>query len=110
MNTNVVFMSEKFYFENIHDNQNFPKEIGIENINLVLYLQKPNFIKFTKVGDYGGKKLTDEVTLSIGKNTFWGVNELKLDTVSDIDGHVIKTDRATYQVRGEKLSGTSLED
>jgi len=45
MNTNVVFMSEKFYFENNYDNQNFPKEIGIENINLVLYLQKPNFIR-----------------------------------------------------------------
>ena len=45
MNTNVVFMSEKFYFQNNCDNQNFIKEIGVENINLVLYLQRPKFIR-----------------------------------------------------------------
>ena len=36
MNTNVVFMSEKFYFQNNCDNQNFIKEIGVKNINLIL--------------------------------------------------------------------------
>lgn len=67
---------------------------------------KGTFIKFTKVGNYNGKRLTDEVTLNLEKDTFWGVNDLKLETLSDVDGHVIKTDKASYQVKGEKLSGT----
>ncbi|MBR1754683.1 hypothetical protein IJ732_07600 [bacterium] len=71
---------------------------------------KSDFIKFTKVGNYHGKILTDEVTLKLGKDSFGGVNDLKLETISDVDGHVIRTDRASYQVRGEKLSGTSIGD
>ena len=71
---------------------------------------KGTFIKFTKVGNYNGKRLTDEVTLNLEKDTFWGVNDLKLETLSDVDGHVIKTDKASYQVKGEKLSGTSIGD
>lgn len=98
---------------------------NISRINDVIKLENPfsgasqtvivkdinnNFIKFTKIGNYSGKKLTDEVTLTLEKEIFYGVNELRLDTISDIDGHVIKTDWATYKIRGEKLSGTSLED
>ncbi len=71
---------------------------------------KSDFIKFTKVGNYHGKILTDEVTLKLGKDSFGGVNDLKLETISDVDGHVIRTDRASYQVKGEKLSGTSIGD
>lgn len=71
---------------------------------------KSDFIKFTKTGNYSGKTLTDEVTLNLGKETFWGVNEIKLDTSSDIDGHLIRTDYATYQLKGEKISGTSLDN
>ena len=69
---------------------------------------KSNFIKFVKVGNYSGKRLTDEVTINLGKDSFWGVNQLKLETVSDIDGHIMKTDFATYNIKGEKLSGTSI--
>lgn len=69
---------------------------------------KTNYIKFRKVGDYDNKKLTDTVTLTLGKDTFWGINEIKLDTISSIDGHVMKTEKATYQIKGEKLSGTSI--
>lgn len=71
---------------------------------------KTDFIKFTKVGNYQGKTLTDEVTIKLGKDSFWGENDLKLETLSDIDGHVMKTDRASYQIKGEKLSGTSIGD
>ena len=39
------FLASKFYFQNNCDNQNFIKEIGVENINLVLYLQRPKFIR-----------------------------------------------------------------
>ncbi|MBQ9688159.1 hypothetical protein IJV79_00825 [bacterium] len=66
------------------------------------------FIKFTKVGNYDGRRLTDEVTINIDDDVFRGVNELKLETISGIDGHVMKTDYATYHIKGEKLSGTSM--
>jgi hypothetical protein len=67
-----------------------------------------NFIKFTKVGNYYGKQLTDVVSLNLEKDTFWGVNEIKLETISDIDGSVLKTDYALYDIKGEKISGTSF--
>lgn len=65
-------------------------------------------IKFKKIGDYDNKKLTDMVELTLGKETFTGINKLKLDTISDIDGHVIKSETATYQLSGEKISGTNV--
>lgn len=66
-------------------------------------------IKFKKIGDYEkGKKLTDIVELTLGKETFTGINKLKLDTISDSDGHVIKCDKATYKLSGEKISGTNV--
>ena len=66
------------------------------------------FIKFTKIGNYNGATLTDEVTITLDKDSFVGVNEIKLDKVSDIDGHVMKTERAVYNIKGEKVSGTSV--
>lgn len=67
------------------------------------------FIKFKKIGDYdNSKKLTDIVELTLGKETFSGINKLKLDTISDIDSHVIKSDKATYRLSGEKISGTNV--
>lgn len=66
-------------------------------------------IKFKKVGDYESKKLTDTVQLTLGKNTFKGVNNLKLDTISEIDGHVLKTEWATYDLSGEKISGEAIK-
>ena len=66
-------------------------------------------IRFSKVGDFDGNKLTDTVELTLGKESFTGKNYLKLDTISATDGHVIKSDKATYQLRGEKLSGASIK-
>lgn len=66
-------------------------------------------IKFKKIGDYDGKKLTDTVQLTLGKDTFKGVNNLKLDTVSEIDRHVLKTEWATYNLTGEKISGEAIK-
>ena len=45
MDLNAVFISEKFYLENKSINQNYIQEIGVDNINLVLYFQKPNFLR-----------------------------------------------------------------
>lgn len=66
-------------------------------------------IKFKKVGDYDRKKLTDIVKLNLGKETFTGVNNLKLETISEVDGHVVKTEWATYKLTGEKISGASIK-
>lgn len=66
-------------------------------------------IKFKKIGDYDSKKLTDTVQLNLNKETFTGVNYLKLDTISEVDGHVIKSGNATYRLTGEKISGETIK-
>lgn len=66
-------------------------------------------VKFKKIGDYDNKKLTDTVQLTLGKETFTGVNTIKMDTVSQVDGHVLKTETATYKLKGEKISGSSIK-
>ncbi len=65
-------------------------------------------IKFTKVGNYDNQKLTDTVEISLKGDTFSGINTLTLVTYSDIDNSVIKTKQAVYQLRGEKISGSSI--
>lgn len=67
------------------------------------------FIKFRKIGDYGGKRLTDTVRMNLGKDSFTGLNDLKLDTISEIDGRVMKTEWASYSLKGEKISGDSVK-
>lgn len=66
-------------------------------------------IKFKKVGDYDSKKLTDTVQLVLSKDSFKGTNNLKLDTISDVDGTVIKTEWAVYNLTGEKISGETIK-
>ena len=44
-NSNFVFMSEKIFFQDKDLNKKITQEIGVENINLILYLQKPTFTK-----------------------------------------------------------------
>ena len=66
-------------------------------------------IKFKKSGNYDSKRLTDIVQLSLGKETFSGTNNLILETVSDIDQTVLKSQRATYTLTGEKISGSSIK-
>ncbi len=66
-------------------------------------------IKFKKIGDFDGKKLTDIVELNLGKDSFEGVNTLLLETISDIDKSVIKSERATYKLVGEKIAGSSVK-
>lgn len=66
-------------------------------------------IKFQKVGAYeNGQKLTDVVQLTLNKDAFTGENYLKLDQLSE-DGHVISSSKATYSLKGEKISGTSIK-
>lgn len=69
---------------------------------------KDRAIKFKKIGDSEGKKLSDTVQLVLGKDTFKGINNIKLDTISEIDGRVIRTEWATYGLMGEKISGANV--
>ena len=65
-------------------------------------------IKFTKTGNYDNKILTDTVELRLNGESFAGTNTLKLDTISDVDNSVIRTETARYSLVGEKISGTSI--
>lgn len=67
-----------------------------------------NSVTFTKIGRYNNKILTDKVSITIDGDKFAGSDELKLDTISDIDGSIRKTETATYSVKGEKISGQSV--
>ena len=49
MKSNVLYMSEKFHFKNKKINPSYIEEIGVDNINLVLYLKNP---KFNKLADF----------------------------------------------------------
>lgn len=64
-----------------------------------------NIIRFTKIGDYDNKKLTDTVDLKLNGDTFTGINSLKLETFSTYDNSLLKTDTALYILKGEKISG-----
>ena len=68
-----------------------------------------NLIRFTKTGKYDANKiLTDTVDLKLSGDTFTGINSLVLETYSQIDGTLVKTDTAIYVLRGEKISGESI--
>lgn len=65
-------------------------------------------IKFQKQGDYDDKKLTDVVQLQLNGDKFSGTNNLILNTVGT-EGTILKSDKATYKLSGEKISGTSIK-
>jgi hypothetical protein len=69
---------------------------------------KNKTIKFTKKGRLDNKILTDTVEITINENSFIGINNLLLETISDIDGKVIKTETAQYAITGERLAGQSI--
>ncbi len=68
-----------------------------------------NIIRFSKVGDFDNKKLTDTVDLKLNGDTFTGINSLKLETFSTYDNSLIQTDTALYILKGEKISGALQE-
>ena len=64
---------------------------------------------FSKVSNYDDNKiLTDTVTLRLDKNEFSGINTVKLEYFSLIDNHLMKTETATYNITGEKISGENI--
>ena len=67
-----------------------------------------NSVNFTKVGKYDNKVLTDKVSIDIKDDNFIGYNEIKLDTISELDGSIRKTETAIYAIKGEKIAGQSV--
>lgn len=67
-----------------------------------------NTIVFTKKGNYDNKILTDTVEITLNEDKFTGKNNLRLETLSDIDKSVIKTAEAEYQLKGEKIAGMNI--
>lgn len=64
-----------------------------------------NRVVFTKTGKYDNKILKDTVSITIKGDNFTGVDNLELETISDVDGRVMKTEKAQYAVVGEKVAG-----
>ena len=68
-----------------------------------------NIIVFSKRLPYDGNKvLTDTVSIRLEDNKFSGINTLRLETFSLIDNHLMKTETAIYQIKGEKIAGESI--
>lgn len=67
-----------------------------------------NTVRFSKEGNYDKQKLTDTVEITLNGNSFQGKNYLKLETIEN--GVITKAKTASYVLRGEKISGTSILD
>lgn len=68
-----------------------------------------NLIIFSKKTPYNNNKvLTDTVHLRIEGDKFSGINTLKLETFSNVDSHLMKTETAQYIIKGEKIAGESI--
>ncbi len=67
-----------------------------------------NLIIFSKKAPYDNKILTDTVSIRIEKNRFTGINTLVLETLSNIDKSIIKTENARYIIKGEKISRDNI--
>ena len=76
--------------------------------NVSIKAVEGNLVVFSKKAPYDNKELTDTVSIRIDKNSFEGINTLKLESFSNIDKHVIKTENARYLIKGEKISGESI--
>lgn len=80
------------------------------NASVILSYVGEGAVKFKRINNDDDKKLTDTVQLILRKDTFKGINSLKIDTISQVDGHVIKTEWAEYELLGDKISGDSINE
>ena len=68
-----------------------------------------NLVIFSKKVPYNGNKvLTDTVSIRLENGKFSGINTLVLESYSLVDNHLMKTETATYLIKGEKISGDSI--
>ncbi len=68
---------------------------------------KGNTIRFVKEGNYDNQTLLDTVEITLSENKFVGKNYLSLKTFS-ADNSLKSEKTATYTLRGNKISGTSI--
>ena len=78
------------------------------NASITLIYANQNVIKFTKKDNFNGKVLTDTVELNLNNDKFSGINIILLETLSDIDNSVIKSETATYSLEGERIAGEAI--
>lgn len=78
------------------------------NADVSINAAEGNVVSFTRVVDFDNKRLTDIVIIRLEDKTFSGINNIKLEQHSLLDGHVIKTDTARYEIKGEKISGGNI--
>ena len=67
-----------------------------------------NVIVFTKTSSYDNKVLKDVVTIRLNGDTFAGYNDIVFETRSLYDGHILKSDKAKYFIKGKKIAGMSV--
>ncbi len=65
-------------------------------------------IVFTKTSKYGSKILTDTVNIKLSGDKFEGTDIIKLETYSDVNGKIMKTETAKYSIKGEKIAGNAF--
>ncbi len=63
---------------------------------------------FSKTSSYDNKVLKDTVTIRLNGDTFEGYNDIVIETRSLYDGHVLKSDKAKYLIKGKKIAGMSV--
>ena len=93
----------------VEDNLILDNPISGANSTVTVKTVEGNLVVFSKKTPYDNNKvLTDTVTIRLNKNDFSGINELKLESFSLIDNHLMKTETATYIIKGEKIAGESV--
>ena len=90
---NVITLSNPFNGANA--------EISIDSVN-------NNYVVFKKNGRYDNKILTDTVEIKLDGDYFKGFDYIRLDTYSDVNGKIIKTETAKYSIMGEKIAGQTV--
>lgn len=78
------------------------------NADISVKTVEGNLIVFSKKAPYDNKVLTDTVTIRLSDNTFSGINDLRLESFSLVDNHLMKSEHAKYIIKGEKISGESV--
>ena len=111
-NSPATFRPQSIDFWNlsrVNDTIKLDNPFSGANAEISVQTVEGEIIVFSKKLPYQGNKiLTDTVTLRLKENEFSGINTLSLESYSLVDNHLMKTETATYQIKGEKIAGDSV--
>lgn len=111
-NSKTTFKPQSLDFWNLSrygDRIKLDNPLSGANAEISVQTVEGDVIVFSKRLPYDGNKvLTDTVTIRLNGNEFNGLNSLRLESFSLIDNHLMKTETATYVIKGEKISGDSV--